>query len=735
MANELLRKLDQFPESTEPAVYPGEDADEGDYASYSRALWDDQDHLLFPLHQSWVQNLLFLTNRQWWQVDKLSGNFTLPKVPEWKERPQSNISLAYYKTFLAKATKNRPAVQAVPASGDPDDLNAAELAEEVLEAKWRELNLARQLRKAIAWTIATGNAYIYPFWNTDTGKVVPLTVPVDLPDGTTVDAIIDANGEPVLLEDGTPDPTAEPIYMAEGDVGVKVYSPFQIRVNADAEYEEDVEWVIIAESRPVQDVRNQYPDKAWEINADDTRIDEYDRLMNSLMSGPDTQMVGTMNPDTADKALVLHYHEKPSPQFPQGRYWVSCNNSTILVEPTELPEGLWPCIIHMTDVDVPGRYHAMPTLEAIIGINREYNELNAQIKEHHNMHSRGKWLVPKGSGIKKGTITNRPGEVIQYNPGFEPKQADLKSLPAAVYNERERLLSDFEQVSGVHKISMGAPPPGVTAGVAFLQLQEADDTDFGPFLQMLEESVAMLSGMILQIIKDNYEEERLIAVSGPNKRYIVKSFIGSDLQGVHDIVPVYGSSAPWGQVAKQNLLMQLATQIPEMFQDKESGMFDAAKLARLLPLGGLESVSANEDEDIAEARTEQMMFEEYIPGSPLPMVEFYQNHMVHYKEHVRLLKSAKFKQWDEESAMLFKQHVMEHQMAIQQAMMPAQQPQAGAQPGGEAPDIQQATDDAMGVPEAPMPTDLDAMNPNEQALQGLDGGNMLPGGTGDTGMF
>lgn len=745
MANELLKKLGtDLPHSGEPAIYPADDADEGDYAEYSKALWSDQDELLFPMHQVWAQNLLFLTNRQWWEVSKLSGNFSLPSVPDWKERPQSNLTLAYFKTFLAKTTKNRPAWQAVPASGDPDDLNAAELAEQVLEAKWRELRLARQLRRAIAWTIVTGNAFLYPYWDNTTGKITPLMVTVEGPDGQPMEVPLKEDGEPALLPDGSPDPSVEPLFVPGGEVGVRVYSPFQVRVNADAEYEEDVTWLIIAETRPVFELREEYPEQAWEIQGEDTsRLDEYDNMLSTMLAGADTQLTsGGMRPDESDKALVLHYHEKPTVEHPEGRYWVSVNKSTLLVEPQELPEGLWPAIVHLTDIQIPGRYHAMATVEAIVGLNREYNELNAQIKEHHNLMASGKWLVPKGSGLKKGMITKQPGEVIQHNPGFEPKQADLKALPSAVYNERERIKTDWEQVSGIHKISMGTPPPGVTAGVAFLQLQEADDTDFGPFLQMLEESVAELAKMVLNIIKENYTDERLIAVTGPNKRYMVRSFKGSDLTGVYDVVPVEGSSAPWGQVAKQNMLMQMATQIPDLFMDKDTGTFDAAKFARILPLGGLDSVSSHEDEDISEARLEQMMFEEYTPGAPLPMVDFYQNHMVHYKEHIRILKSAKFKQWPEENQMILKQHAMQHKQAMDQAMMQAMAQQAmasGQMPaGGEAPvDEVTAAQDAMGET-SPVPQgaeDLDPFNPNEAALQGVDGGNMMPGGTGESGLF
>src|SRR5690606_18273508 len=137
------------------------------------------------------------------------------------------------------------------------------------------------------------------------------------------------------------------------------------------------------------------------------------------------------------------------------------------------------------------------------------------------------------------------------NPGFEIKQAEIKPLPAAVYQERERVLADFEMVSGIRKVSMGQNPPGVTAGVAILQLQEADDTDLGPFLAMLEECVAEVARAFLQIIRNNYDTERLIYVPGQDRRYLARAFRGADLEGALDVIPVAESSFPWSKTAKQ----------------------------------------------------------------------------------------------------------------------------------------------------------------------------------------
>jgi hypothetical protein len=720
-----------------------------EYGSYTRALWDEQEQSMERLHQVWRQNIMFLSGKQWHRPTR-TGVFVIDEAPEWRERPVSNICLAFFRTFLAKATKIRPAWQVIAGSTEPDDLHSAQLAEQVLEAKWVELRMGRHLRRAVAWTIITGNCFIYTFWNTDTGRLRRLEVEMEVPvldeDGLPTGEMeftmvgLDKEGEPLIGKDGRP--TGEdPAVIDEGEVGIRVYSPFQVRVNPDAETDEDVTWFIIADTMTMREAVRRWPEQQERFVAEDVgKMDDYERAITGLVA--DNRLKTTAPGDDRDrelpKVLVFHYHERPSEEYPEGRYWV-CTKDTVCEPPTGLPEGIWPSLIHMYDVEVPGRYHGASTMESITGLNRDYNDVNAQVKEHHNLMAKGKWLTPKGSGIKRGSITNQPGEVIEYNMGFKPEQAAITSLPPAVYQERERILQDIELVGGIHKVSFGRPPPGVTAGVAFLQLQEADDTDLGPFLAMLEESVAMMAKAVLQIIKERYDDERLIYVVGKDKKYQVRAFRGSELSGAIDLVPVAESAFPWSKTARQSMLMSMGQAMPQLFTDPETGQFDTHKFTSLLPIGGLSSMAGDNDDDLQEALREEEVFsimgtrEFDEEGYGVPQVEFWQEHMIHYRSHVRVLKTAKFKEWPEEAQAAYIEHVHATKAQMEQKAQEAAQMNAMAQ--GNAP--KEAYQGAGGMPGAegpppepgqPSPEEmaaLDAMLEMEQD-PGMEGMEMEP---------
>lgn len=706
------------------------------YAQYTRALWDEQDEYYAELGRVWTQNLLFLSNRQWWVPTRDPNNpFRPPRVPPWKEMPVTNLTMAFFRTYLAKVLKNRPAWVVMPASTDPDDVHSAETGDQVLEAKWLELRLDRVLRMAVSWTLATGDGFLYPYWNSRTGRMVEASAYIDVPvydaEGNQTgeeEALVklDKRGEPILLANGRPDEGAEGAWVDEGDLGVRAFSPWQVRVNPEAETDDDLEWVIISETRSLRELAISHPDLVDKIIPEDVSRVTMDAAYASLgaVLGVRQSPVDDTRDRDLDKVLVLHYHEKPCPEYPKGRYWQTAGEKIVLEEPQDLPEGIWPPVVHLQDIMLPGRYHSASVVENVIPLNKRYNEINAAIREHHNLMSKGKWLVPRGSGLRQGSISNAPGEVLQYNPGFKPEQAQVAPVPPSLMDEREQVYSDFQIVSSMHSVSMGKAPPGISAGVAMLQLQEADDTDLNPFLTMLENAVAQLAGAALRIIRERYTTERLIDVVGPNQKYQVRAFKGSDLNGVRDVRPQAGSSFPWNKMAQQSMLLTLAAQMPQLFTNPETGQFDSAKFARMLPVGGLSALGNDSDLDVQEALREEEMFTLLGAGNnEVPQVESWQNHEVHYLQHIRILKSAGYRDWTAQAKQAFIEHVeatqakrdeKAAQMAQMQAMAQGNAPKELYQQGGPV-----GTDTAG--PGAQAPPEVADMSPEElAALDGLD---------------
>lgn len=684
----------------EPARYPLDDEQEEEiYADYSRALLEERYNIVEGHRLTWTQNLLYLAGLQWWNLNNRTGLFEPDDGPEWKERPVRNILQPYARFVMAKLTKERPRTSCVPGSTDPDDIHAAELGDEVLKSLWTELGLTKKLREAIAWMIPTGNAFIHPYWNESSGKLKPITAQVETtvfdeagrPVGEQlVEAPCDAEGNPIMTPGGSYDLDAEPAYIDEGEVGIKILSPFQVFVDEDAHSDDDVQSVIVTEALTLREIYRRWPEAGDVQSEDTTEIDRFDNIVVDIASGPDN-FISSSQYQRADrsevpKALVIHYYEKPNTTYPHGRYWASAGR-TLLEAPGMLPDNIWPIVIHLKDMEAPGHFLGESAMTAAVGLQKEYNEISGQIKEHHNIMLRGKWLVPLGANINRGQITSRPGEVIQHTPGLEPQMVDMKALPVKVYEERDKVMLDFEFITGAHKVSMGDAPAGVTSGRAFLTLQEADDTDLGPTVEMVEESVAKLSWLMLQLVQQYYEEERMLRVSGGGRSFTVRAFRGADLDSIVDVEPQVGSAFPWSKTAKQSMFIELARAVPMVFQDPETGIFDIDRFRSVLPVGGEEAVGQASDADVNEALREEEEFETWDgqvdefgdPMPPLPAPQQWQHHAAHLRQHAKLLKSASFKRWPPQNQQAFMDHYGQTNIAFQLEMSPFFKTTADAQ--------------------------------------------------------
>jgi len=675
-----------------PCAYPeDDDLPASRYAAYTREVMDERIEATRWFRIQATQNMLFLAGLQWWRYDQRTGTFNLPNYPPWAERPVRNLLVRYFQFMLAKYTKNNTRYEAVPAMTDPDSVYAAALADEILKAKWDELRWTKTLRQALAWMIVTGNAYTMTYWNTHSGRLEPLTAPVE---GMWFDEDMremdeepevrncpcDEDGEPIMDDDGNFDLEASPAMVDVGEVGRRALSPLQVFVDNDAATDEDVENVVVAEYLDIEMVRKRWPDsRDADIQTEDVaEFTRFENLVVSVRAGADTHLAGHQIAETSEqkearRTLVLHWFERPSEERPKGRHWVTAGPDHFLVKPGELPDGIWPAVVHYKEIEVPGQHLGDCNMTHAVGMQREYNEICGKIKEHHNLLLRGKWLVPQGNLILKGSITSEPGQVLQHTPGFPPVMADLKPLPDEVYAEREKVLMDLDRITGANQASMGSPPPGVTSGRGFLVLQEADNDDLKPMIDMIESNVAQEAFQVIKLIQENYEEERVARFSGKNRVYQARAFRGADLRAIVQIRPVAGSAMPWSRTAQASQVLELAKVVPQVFIDPMTGAIDTDKLRMAVPVGMEEALAPDVDEDIQKALREEELFTGWNGAEEtahvLPQPKPWQNHHVHMRQHKRLMDTAKYEDWPEEKQRALEAHWIAHQVMLEQQLM------------------------------------------------------------------
>jgi hypothetical protein len=450
-----------------------------------------------------------------------------------------------------------------------------------------------------------------------------------------------------------------------------------------------------------------------------------------------------------DRVLVVEFYAKQSDAFPKGRHWISCGavkvwppvavtgaKATPVDAPTNdadaataisaandakpinegegpgddgedpdfpngeapLPFGFWPPLVPILDTPIPGQPTALGVIPQIVPLNEQLNVLDGKIAEKHVMDSTGGiWFAsPEDRGL---TITSEPGQVIyskamgRRGQAFAPFQATMHPLPEPVYRERDVMTQKVIMVSGLSGLDLSQKPAGVTAGRAFLVMQETSDSVLMPTLFSVEAALEECGNRELIIAQQKYSEDRTIAIRASDGKWLFRSFNKADLRNGHDVRVQVGSSFPWSKSAQWDARMQFLEAVPGLYTDMATGKVDDAKLAKYLDTGtpGLGAFESDEDEDLVEIQREHSMFEVFDPTTPdgshqVPQIAFWQNHPVHLQQHYNFMKKdfARFQRWSDSAKQAFMEHMQLTAVAVDDVANKMMGGPPGA-PGGAPP--------------------------------------------------
>jgi hypothetical protein len=573
-------------------------------------------------------------------------------------------------------------------------------------------------------------------------------------------------GEEPALDGGEPyDLEREPDVEPEGEVDLNVDDPFSVRFNPDAPSPEEANEWFITKLWPKQKVIaafNLDDDEEFGLNfgsdgdASGMREEYEDVMSRAAAAAPEpfqSPWSGIRGSDQStaigDRILVIYYFRKPDEyddESPEGRHFIVAGRKKVWPpcaddakssatrkqadasdddddedEDSEeypngeapLPFGFWPPRIAAISTPVPGQPQGIGPLTQIVGLNEQYNYLDGKIAEKHVIDSMGGvWFV--GPGDKGIQITSEPGQVkISKEMGAKgragaPFQAALQALPEPVYREREVCEHKMQSIGGVSQVDLSQRPEGVTAGRAFLVLQEASDSAVMPDLLALEEALEEIGRRELVIVQQKYTETRTIRIRGDKGGYEFRSFKGADLRDGLDVRVQVGSSFPWSKSAQFDSKISVLTAFPGLVADPQTGKVDREAFAKYMDTGatGLSGFESDEDPDMVEFDREIALFEAYDPerGSlQLPQLGPWMNIPVKQKLCYDFMKRdfSRFQRWTPDAQKAFFDWMMQLTVGVQRIVDMANPQAPGGTAGGDQASDQLAPPDAAGGAGAP----------------------------------
>lgn len=540
---------------------------------------------------------------------------------------------------IATMTKTKPIITTVPRTSDMDDIDKARYTDMAADYAWQKFGCVRKLVRTLLDVEACGTSFWKIYWNPNAGEIKE--------DVVDYKEKVDENGIP----------SQEPVMgkVRTGEIEVVPVSGRNIIVDPLATSDEEVSWMLHFYAQPVKQVAFKHKIKASEIQQDDEIYDDFDMRLQSSFGN---QVVGVVEQEKAVVVKELYY--APDDDYPNGLYAKLAGGK--LLEFSEMPRDRWPFVsFRMTENT--DSYWGEGIITHIAPVNQELNDVRSHTMAYQKMMVYGYWVNPPESGVDDEELENINGVILHpqsQNKEMHPYRIEPPPFPNGLFTMGDIYVADMEQIASIHQASRGQNPAGNRSAQNTLYMQESDQMALGPAAIMLEDSLTQATKKMLQEMKDNYDDGRMISVVGEDGIPQIKAF-KADNMVIDDLRATLFSSLPKSRAGQQQQLMEL--------MDRQ--VFAPDQLPKVLDAFGIGSLANILDENKLIAEEAKREFFELFNEDKIPRVYEYQNHVEHGKQHTLSLMGYQAKAlWDVQYG--------QNGGDPQQAIIPEQQQQDGS---------------------------------------------------------
>jgi len=202
-------------------------------------------------------------------------------------------------------------------------------------------------------------------------------------------------------------------------------------------------------------------------------------------------------------------------RFPNGRLTTIVPELNLILQDVQNPraDGRKP-FVRVVDQTKPREFAGIGDVEPLIETQRYINKFWAVIMDWANSMTNPVWVIDNTSGVSPRMITNQVGLVLVKNPGSDVRRMDAPGLPPQIFESYTSLRELADTQSGIHDVTSGRRPTGITAAEAIDELQEAAQTRIRLKDRNLEAAMTDLGQLVICDMLQNYREPRIVKIAG-----------------------------------------------------------------------------------------------------------------------------------------------------------------------------------------------------------------------------
>jgi hypothetical protein len=530
---------------------------------------------------------------------------------------------------LAMTCGQRPALECRAVNSDAQSLVAASLGDGIIEYFLRERKIERNYFLAIETCLVMGEGYICLGWDATAGKKYGVG-----PNGSV---------------------------LYDGDLVATNFTPFQVIKDVTKNSDDEQTWYITHSKKNKYDLMTKYPDLARQI---DEVSPDIDGNTSKSMADPSKIIAMTgFGDNESDDIPYMEFYHKQTDALPDGRYTIFINGDICLFD-GPLPFREVP-VYRVSPRDIIGTPFGWSLAFDILGLQSLVDKLYTCVSSNVLGSAVQNLWSPPNNGVN---VTELGGNRSLIESMVKPEVLQLLSTAPEVYNYINKVEQVMETLAGISAINRGDMPSNDMSGSAMAFMASQAIT----FQSGLQSSANMLlEGLgtgVVNILKDFAHTPRLAIIAGKQNRPQIKSFQGSDLEPINNVICDSTSALSKTTAGKISISDNLL----------KAGMISTPQeYITLIKTGQMEPLTRGTEMENFLIQQEN---ESLLQGQPVQALRI-DKHAQHIEEHKTLLSSPSSRQ-DARLVQSVLDHITEHEKLAQmmQATDPAFLAATGQQP-------------------------------------------------------
>lgn len=285
-----------------------------------------------------------------------------------------------------------------------------------------------------------------------------------------------------------------------------------------------------------------------------------------------------------------------------------------------------------TDVDVPGRLMSISMYQYLKPMQHQYNKMTSMINRNISMLAHPKIMMPSGA-CKTSAWANTP-LFVEYNSATPPQVVNFQTTNPEVYNYRNQIRSEMEQISGIQGVSRGTPPPNTRSGVQLLFFEEQEQQRASTQIVKRNEFIRRSLRKVGSVVSDYYptsSEERLVREVGSENQHMLVSLNDAKISGTYDVEIQNATAFSDSKAGRISQILDVVQTDPSLLTREQK--------MDLLEIGNSDKVYDIHTQALRHAEWENQQIRE---GREVSDPKEYQDLIIHWRTHVIELQSVSF---------------------------------------------------------------------------------------------